>query len=93
MKDKKGILNSEPSVLTEALHYKTAYHCRVKERERARRQEEVQKGRRKFPVDEGGGEIAVCCCSIKHTPQRDKPRLISSSAIFQLQEAAAREVG
>lgn len=39
MKDKKVILNSEPSVLTEALHYKTTYHCRVKERERARRQE------------------------------------------------------
>lgn len=44
-------------------------------------------------MDEGGGEIAVCCCAIRHTPQRDKPRLISSPAIFQLQEGAAREVG
>lgn len=44
-------------------------------------------------MDKGGGEIAVCCCVIKHTPQRDKPRLISSPAIFQLQEGAAREVG
>lgn len=40
-----------------------------------------------------GGEIAVCRCAIKHTPQRDKPSLISSPAIFQLHEGTAREVG
>lgn len=80
-------------MLTEALDYKTSM---TTEPNTARESKEAgkgeQKGRQKFPVDEGGGEIAVCC-AIKHTPQRDKPRLISSPAIFQLQEVAAREVG